>query len=115
MSVSRLLTHLLLVLALVAGGLASASAGLDADTGTGAQVEAPCHGGGQPAPDGADDGGCCGDTAPACQCDCLHHVATAPPPAHGLPMPPPLGLRAERLPGGHVRAAPGPAVRPPIA
>lgn len=127
MSIVRTFLHLLLSLALVAGGLvpdiAMAAGGHGQPAPSVAAVDAPpCH---AATAGPADTGhavaghavdkapGCCDDGA--CTCDCLHHAPLLAVPASFLVSPP----ADRRLP---VRAglsapdpAPLPSLRPPIA
>lgn len=112
MSLPRLLMHLMLVLALVASGLASA-APMPAD-GSGTHAQAPCHGDDPPPPDaGGDD--CCSGPPGHCGCDCLQHATAAMPLLAFLPALAPTRPVAARLAAPHARGARIPDIRPPIA
>lgn len=112
MPLLRTLAHLMLALALLAGGFAPGVAGAGepaADT----AMASPCHDDNgdlvDPAPaDCCDDGG-------ACACDCLHHAPVAFSAAAPLPHLQVRGVNerptATALPA--TRAAP--EIRPPIA
>lgn len=118
----RALLHLLLSLALVAGGLlpdvARAGTGQDMHATASADDAPPCH---QAAPDPAPSAdaavdlapGCCDDGG--CACDCLHHAPVALVFAPRLLSLPVEGL----IPAVAGRSAPEPAplrsLRPPIA
>jgi hypothetical protein len=116
MAFVRVLAHLLLALALLAGGALPGMAEAGNDAPSAAQA-APCHGMDDgdlaDAPSPGPVGDCCGEAA--CTCDCLHHSPLGFQ-AH-LPMatPPPRGRvalpRAGRLP----MAGAAPEIRPPIA
>ncbi|WP_146909549.1 CopL family metal-binding regulatory protein [Arenimonas daejeonensis] len=110
----RALLNLLLVLALVAGGLGPVSAGHGmAQAEVAADAAPPCHGepAAEPVPDPS--GNCCGGET--CRCDCLHVSAwlvqvlrppsVLPPGARGL------SLRDITPPSAAMR----PPLRPPIA
>lgn len=113
MSLSRLLMHLLLVLALVASGLGSASAATMPAQGGGTHAQAPCHGDDPPPPDaGGDD--CCGGPPGHCACDCLQHATAAMPLLAFLPTPAPTGPLAAGLAPPLARDARIPDIRPPI-
>lgn len=111
MSLLRTLAHLMLALALLAGGLAPGLARAGEPMGDTAAAS-PCHDmPGDPIAPPADD--CCDDGS--CACDCLHHAPVA---FAVLPPLPHLAVRgvdehpaARTLPA--TRAAP--EIRPPIA
>lgn len=116
MAFLRVLAHLMLALALLAGGALPGVAEAGNDAPLAAQA-APCHGmddaglGDAPGPDPGGD--CCSDAT--CACDCLHHsplgfqahLPLATPPPHGRVALPRAGL----LPA----AGAAPDIRPPIA
>lgn len=112
MSLPRLLMHLMLVLALVASGFASAAPAQD--DGGGAHVQAPCHGD-DPPPAADGDPDCCGDPQGACGCDCLQHATAAMPPLALLPVAAPAGRLALPTPSRAAHDARIPDIRPPIA
>lgn len=116
MALLRVLAHLVLALALLAGGWLPGVAEAGIEVPAAAQA-APCHGmddgGLADAPSQEPGGDCCGEAA--CACDCLHHsplgfqahLPTAVPPSHGrIALP-----RAGVLPA----AGAAPDIRPPIA
>lgn len=116
----RTLAHLFLVLALLAGGVAPASASAPMDDGmdTAMAMSPPCHDlAGEPAAQPSNDPAampdCCDDGA--CACDCLQHATAdfvvAPPP----PRPMLRGLDAAPRVGVLPRTRAAPDIRPPIA
>lgn len=115
MPLSRLLTNVLLLLALVAGGPLPAFA---ADPGTPAPATAPCHDSDGPPPAAADaDAGadCCGGEPGYCGCDCLQHAAAAPQRLHRQAHPPPSLLLATVSGSARPQRPASPDTRPPIA
>ena len=112
MSLLRTLAHLMLALALLAGGLAPGVAGAEEASG-GSAMASPCHGADgdlvdPPPADCCDDGG-------ACACDCLHHAPVAFAAAAPLPHLPVRGV--DERPAARALPATGaaPEIRPPIA
>lgn len=118
----RLLTNLLLVLALVASGPLPAFAGEYEQP----RAAAPCHGDGAdgqmdndvhpPAPaETHADADCCGGEPGYCGCDCLQHAAATLVRATRSPQPAPGALEIIEA-GPSILAAPAtPRTRPPIA
>ena len=113
MTLTRLLMHLLLALALVASGPLPAFA---ADAVASEQVQAPCHDldGASPAPAG-DEADCCGEEPGYCGCDCLHHAAAAPMRAPRLAQPAPASFHQAMTADTPPRRTGPPDTRPPIA
>ena len=116
MPLFRILSYLVLVLALVAGGVAPGFA-QEAHPVAEAPMQAPCHGlDGEPvdmAAQAAVHDDCC--DAGECRCDCLQHTPAGVTALRQLaPMAP---ARQLALPGtpGHVPTRTLPATRPPIA
>lgn len=121
MSIVRLLLHLLLSLALVAGGVAPDVAQAmdmqgEAET-TSASASPPCH---DTAPDPAQPAaapdmapGCCDDGA--CSCDCVHHAPVALVAGLRLPALPADPLSSKSNGRSAPSPVPLPSLRPPIA
>ncbi|HEU0153702.1 MAG TPA: hypothetical protein VFQ84_10195 [Arenimonas sp.] len=114
MPLLRTLAHLLLVLALLAGGLAPGAAAADDSAGTGKAMAESCH-------DLAGDAGDSRDAPPAdccdggCICDCLHLMkASLVTPVRLRPLP---RRDADQRPVlvALMSAPEAPDVRPPIA
>ena len=112
MPLLRTLAHLMLALALLAGGMAPGMAGAGEPSGD-AAMASPCHGADgdlvdPPPADCCDDGG-------ACACDCLHHAPVAFAAAAPLPHLPVRGV--DERPAASVLPATSaaPEIRPPIA
>jgi len=115
MSLPRLFVHLMLVLALVASGLASAVPAAAAPV---AAHDSPCHGDAAPsaaADDEAGKAGCCGGEQGYCGCDCLQHATAALPVLAFLPAIPPRPFGSPVSVQAHPRPGPPPNIRPPIA
>lgn len=111
MPLIRLLAHVFLVLALLAGGVAPGAASA-ADTGEEAPMSSPCHD--LPADTvEATPADCCEDGA--CTCDCLHHAPAGFPSAPFLPQLALLGMNQRPLAAALPQASAAPAIRPPIA
>lgn len=119
MSIVRTVLHLLLSLALVAGGVVPDMAQAAGDTESAVTVATdgpPCHETAkQPAEPAAPNvaPGCCDDGA--CACDCLHHAPVAMVTVPRLPALPADTLRSSLSEGLSPSPTPSPSLRPPIA
>ena len=111
MSLLRTLAHLMLALALLAGGLAPGLARAGEPMGDTAAAS-PCHDmPGDPIAPPADD--CCDDGN--CACDCLQHATAGFVVAPPLPRPMLRGVDAAPPAGVLPLASAAPDIRPPIA
>ncbi len=116
MSFFRILSYLVLALALVAGGVAPGLA-QEAQPQVQSQVQPPCHGmDGElvsAMPDAGAQGECC--EGPDCRCDCLQHSPASAVVLRHLPPVVPARLLAQAVTASHAPARTLPATRPPIA
>ncbi len=112
----RVLSYLLLVLALVAGGVAPGFAH-EMPEAAEASMQAPCHGMDgelvEAAPEATDHGACC--DAGACRCDCLQHTPAGIALLRPLAPAAPVRQLALHATAGHAPARTLPDTRPPIA
>lgn len=120
MSIVRTALHLLLSLALVAGGMVPDMAAAAGEMeGASAAIVAdgpPCHESASPpaepaAPDVAP--GCCDGRA--CACDCMHHAPVAMVTVPRLPAAPAGSMLSTFSEGLSPSPSPSPSLRPPIA
>lgn len=116
MPLFRVLRYLVLVLALVAGGVAPGFA-QEAHPAAEISMQAPCHGmDGElvgAAPDAAGHGDCC--DGGECRCDCLQHTPATVVVLRQLAPLPPGSRLAVPATASHAPARTLPATRPPIA
>lgn len=116
MAIFRVLTILLIALALGAGGISPGFAG-QVHPMADVIVEAPCHDGDGDSPlsdvDASLSGDCC-DTG-ACRCDCLQHSAGSLLALRAVPPLSPARSLADVAPMSHVPVRSLPETRPPIA
>lgn len=113
MSPTRLLSNLLLVLALVASGPLPASAAAHVAS---PATSAPCHDAGGPVPpaDTHEGSDCCGGEPGYCGCDCLQPLAAAPLRPQRASHPAPAALEAFAPVHALPRSPASPDTRPPI-
>lgn len=111
MSLLRTLAHLMLALALLAGGVAPGMASAGEPAGDSAMAS-PCHdmGGNLVDPPMGD---CCDDGA--CACDCLHHAPVAFVVLPPLPHLPVRGIDERPVATALPATGAAPEIRPPIA
>lgn len=116
MSVFRVLRYLVLVLALVAGGMAPGFA-QEVHPVPETAMQAPCHGmDGElvdTSPDPVGHGDCC--EGGECRCDCLQHSPAGVVLLRHLAPMPPAGQLAVLAASSRAPARTLPATRPPIA